>query len=81
MHRVHLQDKAVLKAKPKKKEGAGSMNMKKTVSAMLVLLAASAAAFALDISDPIAHWRFDEGSGDIAFDSAGNNHGTLYGNP
>ncbi|MHC4335449.1 MAG: hypothetical protein ACYSUV_17125 [Planctomycetota bacterium] len=57
------------------------MNMKKTVSAMLVLLAASAAAFALDISDPIAHWRFDEGSGDIAFDSAGNNHGTLYGNP
>ncbi|MHC4155288.1 MAG: LamG domain-containing protein [Planctomycetota bacterium] len=57
------------------------MNMKRTVSAMLVLFAASAVAFALDISDPIAHWRFDEGSGDIAFDSAGNNHGTLYGNP
>jgi len=27
---------------------------------------------------PIAHWAFDEGSGDIATDSAGDNHGTIY---
>ncbi|MBW8041288.1 MAG: hypothetical protein FVQ85_14965 [Planctomycetes bacterium] len=28
---------------------------------------------------PIAHWKFDEGSGAIAYDSAGNNDGTIYG--
>jgi subtilisin family serine protease len=28
---------------------------------------------------PVAHWKFDEGSGDIAYDSAGNNDGTIYG--
>jgi len=28
---------------------------------------------------PISHWKFDEGEGDIAYDSAGNNHGTIYG--
>ena len=28
---------------------------------------------------PIAHWKFDEGSGAIAYDSAGNNDGTVYG--
>lgn len=28
---------------------------------------------------PVAHWTFDEGSGDIAGDSAGANHGALYG--
>ncbi len=27
----------------------------------------------------VAHWKFDEGSGSTAFDSAGNNHGQLYG--
>ena len=29
----------------------------------------------------IAHWKFDEGEGTIAYDSAGDNHGTLYGDP
>lgn len=28
---------------------------------------------------PVSHWKFDEGSGNIAYDSAGNNHGTIYG--
>jgi hypothetical protein len=28
---------------------------------------------------PISHWKFDEGSGTIAYDSAGNNDGTIYG--
>jgi hypothetical protein len=27
----------------------------------------------------VAHWTFDEGSGTIAYDSAGNNDGTIYG--
>ncbi|HRN71002.1 MAG TPA: LamG domain-containing protein, partial [Candidatus Woesebacteria bacterium] len=27
--------------------------------------------------DPIAYWKFDEGQGNIAYDSAGNNNGTL----
>ncbi len=30
-------------------------------------------------SRPIAHWRFDESEGDVAFDSAGENHGTVHG--
>jgi len=30
---------------------------------------------------PISHWKFDEGEGDIANDSAGNNDGTLVGDP
>ncbi len=28
---------------------------------------------------PLAHWRFNEGSGSTAYDSAGNNDGTIYG--
>jgi len=27
----------------------------------------------------IAHWKFDEGSGKTAYDSAGDNHGTIHG--
>jgi subtilisin family serine protease len=30
---------------------------------------------------PISHWKFDEGSGAIAYDSAGNNDGTLVNDP
>jgi len=29
--------------------------------------------------DFIGWWKFDEGEGNIAYDSAGNNHGTIYG--
>ncbi len=29
----------------------------------------------------VAHWKFDDGSGNTATDSAGINHGTLYGDP
>jgi len=29
----------------------------------------------------ISHWKFDEGEGSIAYDSAGENHGTLINNP
>jgi hypothetical protein len=49
--------------------------------------------FSLTIIDPIdsvmygweeglvAHWKFDDGSGGSAIDSAGTNNGTLYGDP
>ncbi|MHC4345944.1 MAG: LamG-like jellyroll fold domain-containing protein, partial [Planctomycetota bacterium] len=30
-------------------------------------------------SGPVAHWKFDEGAGSIAYDSAGDNDGTVYG--
>jgi hypothetical protein len=29
----------------------------------------------------LGHWTFDEGAGDVAQDSSGNNNGTLQGNP
>ncbi len=35
----------------------------------------------LEGAGPIAHWKFDEGDGDIAYDSAGNNDGILNGDP
>ncbi|HDZ69172.1 MAG TPA: hypothetical protein ENH43_01990 [Phycisphaerales bacterium] len=31
------------------------------------------------LSEPIAYWKFDEGQGDTAYDSAGDNDGTVYG--
>ena len=31
--------------------------------------------------DLVAYWSFDEGSGNTAYDTAGSNHGTIYGNP
>jgi len=34
-----------------------------------------------EYSPLIAHWTLDEAEGDIAHDSAGENHGTLYGEP
>ncbi len=36
-------------------------------------------ALAVDGNEPIAHWKFDEGSGTTAYDSAGDNNGTIYG--
>ena len=33
------------------------------------------------VSEPIAHWKFDDGSGSTATDSAGTNNGTLIGDP
>jgi hypothetical protein len=34
-----------------------------------------------EYSPLIAHWPLDEAEGDIAYNSAGENHGTLYGEP
>jgi len=33
----------------------------------------------VDANGLVAHWRFDEGTGSIAYDSVGDNHGTIYG--
>ncbi|MGK7958643.1 MAG: hypothetical protein AB4063_25790, partial [Crocosphaera sp.] len=33
----------------------------------------------LSINTSVAHWDFDEGLGSTAFDSVGNNNGTIYG--
>jgi len=46
------------------------------LSGILVLYGS---AWSADSNEPICHWRFDEGQGDIAYDSAGDNHGTIYG--
>jgi hypothetical protein len=35
----------------------------------------------VDCSLPLAHWAFDEGEGDIAYDSVGDHDGTLIGSP
>ncbi|NIP22292.1 MAG: hypothetical protein GWN67_00375 [Phycisphaerae bacterium] len=32
-----------------------------------------------EVNEPIAHWKLDEGTGSIAYDSAGTNDGTIYG--
>ena len=57
------------------------MKAERKLLAVLILSMTSVSALAADISDPVAHWRFDEGEGMTAFDSAGNNDGTLYGDP
>jgi len=59
--------------------------MKKTANSgmvfvsVLVLLALAGSVWALEDSNLVSHWRFDEGEGDTAYDSAGNNDGTIYG--
>jgi hypothetical protein len=53
------------------------MKAKMIVVATLVAVALCGSAWALD--DIISHWSFDEGEGTIAYDSAGNNDGTIYG--
>ena len=50
---------------------------------MLGLLALWGSAWGVESSESIqgliSHWKFDEGSGTTAYDSAGNNDGTVYG--
>lgn len=50
------------------------------IMAVVGLLALCGSAWAADSNGLIAHWKFDEGSGVIAYDSAGsNNDGTIFG--
>ncbi len=56
------------------------MSKKLTYLACFVLLLSLTASFAS--AGPAGHWTFDEGVGDVAHDSSGNNNdGTLQGNP
>lgn len=57
------------------------MKAKRELQVLLILSMASMSGLAADISDPVAHWRFDEGEGNTALDSAGDNDGALYGDP
>jgi hypothetical protein len=49
------------------------------VAGMLSLLILCGSARAGDSNGLVAHWEFDEGEGSIAYDSAGENDGTIYG--
>ncbi len=51
------------------------------IMAVLGLSVLCGSALAVDGNEPIAHWKFDEGSGTIAYDSAGDNDGTFIGEP
>jgi len=47
--------------------------------AVLGLLVLCSSVLAVDGNEPIAHWKFDEGAGTTAYDSVGDNHGTVHG--
>ena len=51
------------------------------ITAVCVFLALCGPVWAIEVDDPIAHWKLDEGSGTIAYDSAGTNNGTLVNGP
>ncbi|MHC4158981.1 MAG: LamG domain-containing protein [Planctomycetota bacterium] len=53
------------------------------ITAVVGFLVLCGSALAADANDPnlIAHWKFDEGSGTTAYDSAGDNDGTLVNGP
>jgi len=55
---------------------------KKAIFPIFFLLAILAASSKAGLDDGlVAHWKFDEGSGSTAYDSAGTNDGTLVGDP
>jgi len=47
--------------------------------AVFGLLALCSSAWAVEVNEPISHWKFDETSGTIALDCVGDNNGTVYG--
>lgn len=55
------------------------MRFKTQILAVFLLLAFCGAICAADVNGLIAHWKLDEGSGDTAYDSAGNNDANVYG--
>ena len=55
------------------------MIKKRQIITAMGLLALCSLALATEVNDPIAHWKFDEGSGSMAYDSAGSNNGTITG--
>ena len=55
------------------------MIRKKQVATLLGLLTMCSLALAIDVNDPIAYWKFDEGNGTTAYDSAGSHNGSITG--
>jgi hypothetical protein len=53
--------------------------MKNIILLIALVLNLCCAAFAADIYHPVSHWKLDETSGTIAYDSAGANNGTVTG--
>jgi hypothetical protein len=51
------------------------------VAGILSLLILCGSALAVDSNGLVGHWEFDEGEGSIAYDSAGDNDGTLVNGP
>ena len=54
-------------------------NLSLVIVAMLGILALCGAAWAVEVNEPIAHWKFDETSGTTALDCVGDNNGTVHG--
>jgi len=52
---------------------------KKVLVVVCVVLGLCGWARAVDSNGLISHWAFDEGDGNVAYDSAGYNDGTIYG--
>ena len=48
------------------------------IMTVCVFLALCGPVWAIEVDGPIAHWKLDEGSGTIAYDSAGNYDGTIH---
>ncbi|MBN1930669.1 MAG: hypothetical protein JW786_03570 [Desulfobacterales bacterium] len=64
-------------AKRSKKYGVSILS---TVVAIMVVAFMAASGLAQEYPPGmISYWKFDEGGGNIAYDSVGNNHGTIYG--
>jgi hypothetical protein len=59
----------------------GKVKTKKATVAVLILWALCGAACAADGNSLVSLWEFEEGWGTTAYDSVGNNHGTLKGDP
>jgi len=49
-----------------------------SLASFILVLGLTASLFGAGL---LGHWTFDEGAGDVAQDSSGNNNGTLQGNP
>ena len=51
-----------------------------STAAIIVVLTLSGSTLVAGVNQGlISHWKFDEGAGSIAYDSAGTNDGTIYG--
>ncbi len=51
------------------------------IMVVLGLLVLCGPAWAVEVNEPVSHWKFDETSGTTAYDSAGDNNGTFIGEP